>query len=484
MKTTVQISIYLFLTLFIYSCSTDYQTEPQTATESPVSSINKTKNTARLLTAGDGLFDVLGCGYNVVGEFANSNSAGFRVIDVAKFKAENPERFMEEFPNSTEYSEEYGENAEAYSKMVSNKLSITAGFKLFGKTLSASYSSSLTSTNKFDGKYIYSSYNLTIKQKRMRFNTTNNVLMNYLTPEFVADLNTYTPAQLVNTYGTHVLLDIYTGAKMDVVFQSETTNTDRVSASRIGIKAGIKDVFSIDNQVDIDITSSSKNFSRKLSYKTRGGDPSKALVGQLSLDQTVPKINITDWQNSSTKNNSVLVDFGVNNVNNQSGMVYLYDLVSDPVKKANLKVYIDQYLLNNQVNMEYISVPIYRYYTTTSDHYYTISTITPPYYVPEGIEFYAFSYKTPNTVPIYMYYSPSLKDHFYTTSSVTPSNYVSEGIGFYAYQNQVSNTVPIYRYYRSFRTYGDHFYSRSSVTPVNYVSEGIEFYAFATQQTK
>ncbi|RXM49599.1 hypothetical protein, partial [Chryseobacterium sp. CH25] len=53
----------------------------------------------------------------------------------------------------------------------------------------------------------------------------------------------------------------------------------------------------VDN--DIDTSESNKNFSRKLSFKTRGGDPSKSLVGELNLDQTNPKINISSWQNSS-----------------------------------------------------------------------------------------------------------------------------------------------------------------------------------------
>lgn len=40
--------------------------------------------------AGDGIYDVLGHGYNVAGEYANANSAGFKVIDIDRFKMSIP----------------------------------------------------------------------------------------------------------------------------------------------------------------------------------------------------------------------------------------------------------------------------------------------------------------------------------------------------------------------------------------------------------
>lgn len=146
--------------------------------------------------AGDGIYDVLGHGYDGAGKYANANSAGFKVIDIERFKIEQTARLISENIFSQDYTEEYGENAESYSKMVSTKVGVTANVPLFKKTLSVAFNSAVTNNNKFDAKYIYGSYNLTIKQKRLRFNATNDMLGDYLTPEFTQDLQTKTPQQL------------------------------------------------------------------------------------------------------------------------------------------------------------------------------------------------------------------------------------------------------------------------------------------------
>ncbi|WP_288243627.1 MAC/perforin domain-containing protein [uncultured Chryseobacterium sp.] len=419
--------------------------------------------------AGDGIYDVLGHGYNVTGEYANATAAGFKVVDIERFKTEQSARLISENTFSQDYTEEYGENAEKYSKMVSTKVDVTAGIPLFKKTLSVGFNSSVTTTNKFDAKYIYGSYNLTIKQKRVRFNATVDMLGDYLTPEFIQDLQTKTPQQIVQDYGTHVAVDIYTGAKMDIIFQSETTNEDRERAARIGVKVGMDKIFDVNVTNDVNTSESTKNYSRKLWYRTRGGDPSKGLIGELNLDQSNPKINISNWQSSSTVNNSVLVDFG------QNGLVFIYDLIKDPAKKATLKAYVDQYLIDNKVFLDYIPVPVYGFYSPADgDHYLSTYAGKPYNYQAEGEQFKVYSYKAPNTVPIYQFYSANDKDHYYSTYAGTPWNYTYEGIAFYATMD--SSKKPIYQFYNG--GIRDHFYSTWGGTPNGYVAEGIPFYAY------
>nr|WP_314495540.1 MAC/perforin domain-containing protein [uncultured Chryseobacterium sp.] len=463
MKKQISFCISILLMLLVFSCATE-ELRDETSPEN-LNGSNRSANKS----AGDGLYDVLGHGYNAAGEYANATAAGFKIIDIDRFKVEQSGRLITENTNSQEYVEEYGENAETYSKMVSTKIDVTAGIPLFGKTLSVGFNSALTTNNKFDGKYIYGSYNLLIKQRRFRLNATNDLLADYLTPEFIQDLQTKTPQQIVQDYGTHIAVDIYTGAKMDVLFQSETSNQNREKAARIGVKVGMKSIFDVNVNNDVNTSETNQNYSRKLSYRTRGGNPSIGLVGEINLDQTNPKINFAAWQNSSTINNAVLIDFSNN------GLILLYNVVKDAAKKAQLKAYIDQYLIDNKVFMDYKTVPIYRYYNSYGDHYYNQSSSAPSGYHHEGIEFYAFSFKVPTSVPIYVYYNPGSGDHYYAHALSTPGGYVYEGIAFYAHANNVAGSVPIYKYYNS---YGDHFYSKSPSTPGGYHSEGIAFYAY------
>lgn len=460
MKKQISICIGAFLMLFLTSCSTD-ELNNEVSSSNP----DKSDRLRTGKTAGDGIYDVLGHGYDAAGEYANATSAGFQVIDVVRFNNEQAGRLITENTLSQAYLEEYGENAESYSKTVSTKVNATAGIPLFKKTLSVSFNSAVTNTNKYDAKYIYGSYNLTIKQKRFRFNATNDMLGDYLTTEFVQDLQTKTPQQIVSDYGTHVALDIYTGAKLDVMFQAETMNQSRDHAARVGIKAGMKDIFDVDVTNDVNTSTSNQNYSKKLSYRTRGGNPAIGLMGELNLDQSNPKINISNWQNSSNPSNSVLVDFGTN------GLVLIYDLVKDPTKKAQLKSYVDQYLIDNQVYLEFKTIPIHRYFNGT-DHYYTKTSGNYGGYNYEGVGFNAFLYKAPNTIPIYRYFNGT--DHYYTKTPGYYSGYADEGIEFNAFATQQPNTVPIYRYWNG----KNHHYTKSSVRPGGYVYEGIEFYAY------
>lgn len=472
MKKQISICIGAFIMLFVTSCSTDELNNEVSSSNSEISDRLRTSK-----TAGDGIYDVLGHGYNATGEYANANSAGFQVIDIDRFKTEQASRLVIENVATQEYKEEYGENAETYSKMVSTKVGATAGIPLFKKVLSASFNLSVTNTNKFDAKYIYGSYNLTIKQKRLRFNAASDVLANYLTPEFTQDLQTKTPQQIVNDYGTHVSVDIYTGAKMDILFQSETTNENREYAARVGVKVAVATIADVSVNNDVETSSSNKNYSKKLSYKTRGADPSKGLMGDLNLDQNNPKINISNWQNSSTPNNSVLVDFGNN------GLILIYDLVNDPAKKAQLKAYVDQYLIDNQVSLDFTTSMLYGYKNEpSSDHYFSFDTNLQPssYWTNEGPTFRVFKYKAPDTVPIYAYKSTSGTEHYFSkNSTIQPTSYwnVYMGIAFYGYKEPGAGRVAIYNY--KAKNGGDHYLSTSpNLGPSSYwTNEGIEFYA-------
>ncbi len=170
MKKQILFCFSSLLMLLLASCSSEELNNEVTE------NLKKSERSVAGKSAGDGIYDVLGHGYNAAGEYANSNSAGFKVIDVNRFQAEQPGRLITENIFSQEYIEEYGENAEAYSKMVSTKVDVTAGFKLFGQSIKAGFNSSVTNTNKFDAKYIYGSYNLVIKQRRLRFNALPDML--------------------------------------------------------------------------------------------------------------------------------------------------------------------------------------------------------------------------------------------------------------------------------------------------------------------
>ncbi|WP_143307493.1 MAC/perforin domain-containing protein [Chitinophaga vietnamensis] len=484
----IKLSLVIWLTaMFSYSCQ-------KNSTDNPYPQKEKKAKTE---SAGDGKYDVFGYGYDVTGEFGNATSAGFQIIDIEKLKRDHPDLIQEEYPRSQEYLEEYGADANDYSKKVSTKVEATTGFAIFKSTITASFNSS----DAFESKYIYGSYNLTIRQKRLRTNATNDILIQYLTDNFKSAIQGLTPQQFVQQYGTHVLVDIYTGAKLDLMFQSETQNQDHAYAARAGIKAGVKNFFGIDINNDVDINIAQKNFSKKLAYRTRGGDPSKALIGMIDMDQNSPtKIDISSWQSSSTPQNAVFVDIG------KYGLIPIYELITDANRKAQLEAYIKQYIKDNEVKVHYPIVPIYEYKNDghPGNYYYTTQstpTLQGPDYKFSLIRnaFNAYSAPAPGTVPIYVYYYSGSIDFYYTTD-VGPVitgpgyRYEKQGIAFYVPNDpNAPGAIPIYSYWidGNYAPLGHgHKLATKSIPTQEGIggpfsrwkitNEGIRFYAFPT----
>jgi len=434
-------------------------------------------------SAGDGKNDLLGYGYDLTGEFANSSAAKFSVINVDKLKLEQPTRVEWDLSSRREGVLIAGENATSYLEKVTAKLN--SSFSLFGlqKLLlfKASISGTYSDSDAFSSKYLYSSYSHKIQQKRVKLNATNGMLRDYLTASFATDVQNETPAYIVSRYGTHVLTDIILGAKLEVLYRSTTTKIDRINASTAGVDVGVKAVFSINTGFTYDYNSTTQNFSQTLHYKTIGGEPSTSILGNTNIvSANPPTVNISAWENSSSLANAEMIDIAEN------GLIPIWDLIADPVKSDAVKTYVIQYLKDNEAK-EFGDVPIYVYYNSRStDHYFTpdnLLTIGGGGFKNEGIAFYAFNKPAPDRVPIYVYYNAHGGDHYFTPENKPALGtgigaYINEGIAFYAYPSPGANRIPIYVYSGIYGA--DHYY-----TPVNqptiggggFRNEGIAFYA-------
>lgn len=358
---------------------------------------------------------------------------------------------------------------------------LTTGFKLFGLEISSTFNSENDESTAFDGKYIYGSYNLVIKQRRYRLNASNELLQSYLTPEFTADLASKTPAQIIKDYGPYVMTDVYTGGKMAIAFQSETRNQNRTEAARSGIKVSADIIFDVevDEASEVNTSKASQNFSKKLAYRTFGGDPTKGLQGEINLDTSTPKISVTNWQNSVTPENSVLVDFG------SDGFIPIYELVADAAKRNELKSAFDAFLENGAVENVYTPMPVYSMYSSGGGVYDNhVITLYPEKEhhtaVNEGVVFYAYSYQKPGTVPLYRYHAQAIYNNCFSKDSnfhLKHRDYISEGVAFYVYPNITSGAEkvkPVHMYYSSYHM--DHLFSVYKGNIYRYDYEMVSFY--------
>lgn len=465
-------AIFCFSAFLIAGCSkselkNDHQIE------------QKSNNIRKVFSVGDGIYDVLGYGYNVTKDYANINSVGYRIVDVERLARDQSSRIETGYPKTQDWHLIAGENAEDYLKQVTKSINVTAGdaLGLFKSTITSKFDE----TNAFSSKYLYGSYNLVIQRKNLKFNGSAELLRNYLDPAFIADVQSYSPQQLISQYGTHVLSNFIMGGKMEILYRSETYHEDRKFAANAGLDISVGKVFNVKVNGSINYTENDTkdNYSQSLRYKTVGGDPTKGFIDQIELGpgKEPQKLNIAAWQASCTVENAQLIDI------NSDGLIPIYELISDPVKKEAVKQYLISYLQNNGAVTEYTPVPVYSMLYTDNDVRSTnhVISITPEkeFYLSknEGVVFYAFAQQKPGTVPLLRYYSRQYNDNFFTIdpSQESLGPYAYEKIAFYVYPNQIPGSRPVYRYFSDRLL--DHYYPVVQANyGQNYKYERIAFY--------
>jgi hypothetical protein len=407
-------------------------------------------------------YHVLGYGYDVTGRLANAESSTLPVLNIEKYVTEKFGLFRQNDDVNDYFDYSYGENVDSYSKKLTMKYTATVDLgllkvvKLFKGEINASYAKKDSSSS----KYVYATMRKMIRQRSMRISySVEDLINNYLTDQFRSDLLTLSAANLIKRYGTHVLTDIELGARLDMNYEAQTNNTKREEAATAGVNITAWKVFTVKGDITTNDVNASSNFNQTLHYNTIGGDGTKGLIGELTLDNSSPKINIGNWQSSCTRDNAALINIG------KDGLIPLEDLINDPAKKAEVKNYLIQYYLANEYKSTPDPVTVF-YSARDNNHVYTINKNDYPYaqngFADLGINFYAFTTQVTGSVPVHVFYHERGRNHTYTINRYDypyeQNGYKYLGVSFYAYPSQVSGSSPVHVFYTNANG-GDHVYT-------------------------
>jgi len=452
-----------------------------------------TGNHKNLAIAGDEKWDLLGYGYDMTGDpLALQNASDAPVIDMKSFERDYFNRINTPTTSEGKQYYYYGATASDYLKDVIKErnfsLSVTAGTKSPTEDGQSYFTGSLTYKNKnqniysFSSKYSYARFEETYRIKIIQFtgDVTIDLLKNYLTPEFLNNVNTVSADALVERYGTHVLTNISLGGRLVFDFSGSIVNettTEKKTSSAEGALGFFVKKFGINISSTISSEEMTKNFneSRERSFGLRfyGGTNSGRSVSFDSNGYSSESVSISGWEQSVNTKNCALV--AIDNA------VPIYELIADPVKKEQVKAAVEKYIRDRQIK-DLGEVPIYAYYSSLgADHYFT--PINQPTignngdFKNEGIVFYAFNRPTDGTVPVYVYYNPKSADHYYGIGNQpTIGDFRNEGIAFFAYPKNTPYTRPVYMYYSS--RDGDHYMGTGNVPTIGngaFVNEGPVF---------
>ena len=421
---------------------------------------NDFENEAALLpvtrAAGDAKYDVLGFGYDITGDYLNPMSVRNPILDIERYYKEQPKRVIVETATSGTDKIFCGADSEDYLEDITNEYTASAsakGLKIGDKALfsgSISFNENLKTKEEYSSKYSFASYDAVRSIKSLRVYGDAEYMAEYLTPEFLEDLNRLSPRRLVEIYGTHVLTDINIGGRYRLLYRSTIEKTTNRSEKKRIVKAGLDATINgVEGSAGYEhtneaITNKAKeNQHSELFVTFYGGD---APCASFNLETEKPTVHdIDEWRKSLSLNNANLTNINWNET------FPLYYFIKDPQKKEAVKKAIEDYIEDHRIKMIEVE-PFYCYYSAKyvnhsyftewqGDHFNTDDYM--------GITCYLPSKNEPGAVPLYEYYSAKYVNHSYFTEykgkHFNTDDY--QGIAGYIFKTQKPGTVPLYAYY-------------------------------------
>ncbi len=388
----------------------------------------------------------------------------YPVLDANSLKAAN--YIVEDNNVHTKVVINGGTNLKTLSTKLSAKIANTVSIPISeGAVFTGGFNSEFIGNNTITTKYsyAYADVNCYYYHCAIKPFIDISVLRNHLSPEFENDLLILTSSQIVSKYGTHVYTDIYTGGKLHCKYKSCITEENNEQTVSYGANAGIKDLCNLSASTNYTKSSTAKFQQESLECTVVGGENRAPFTWTPGSGVT---FNIDSWSQTvkeSTPHGLQLIDIA------DRSLVAIYEFVNDPVKKAELKNAVDNYILSKRLSLIQV-VPLYRYcHKNTKNHHYTIDIrelgFNNSNWIYEGIAAFVSETQQANMAPLYRFYKkikiflgPTYYDHYFTRDYDSGINhgFTFEKIIYYVYPTQVAGTVPLRQYYNSSRY--DHFY--------------------------
>lgn len=339
------IKFSLFVLIAFFSCTDDLPKEVH----------QNDDNKKFTKSVGDGLYDCLGYGYDCLySNFTDPKYATKAVIDLSKIEMgvgiDQITKVEIKFqPSSIEKSilhgdvyinETFGYNSSDYASEIKTGASADLSLgpiKLFSLTASINTSNKITESSK------YACYTLEALKSTRKLTLPNKVpsrLKYFLTDEFLQDLDLMTEAELVETYGTHVLTDILLGGGCSITYTASYNS--KSESFKFDFESKAKTLFNeIKANLSYDKSRFSSNENVDIYIKTKGGNNpiSYTITQNVNGELDNCSFNYVNWLNSVTQNSEYLIGIGALNT-----QIYLLsDFIDDPIKKEKVEYAIYTY---------------------------------------------------------------------------------------------------------------------------------------------
>lgn len=332
-----------------------------------LNSRNQTEITRHTRIQGDNKYESLGCGYDITGEYLDFYSIKKPIIDIDAFVQKNPSKYYNPFIGNIKTTICAGDNFRSYIQEIQKESGYNFSLSYSDSTSekNAAFSGDIRTKNmskiEYSTKYSFARADIIKRHRQYEIDATPSILTNYLTTDFVYDLNNLAAAKIIEKYGTHVLLNIEIGGIYKANYRSqiiqEKSTQIRTKTTTAGIKASLKKI-----GIALGGSSSSteetlleaKNIDWEFEIESNGGTRN-GITLNFTSQNPIPNttISIDNWAASVDDAHSVLVHINWNNA------YPIYDFISDPAKKQEIKKAVIEYIEDSKIELLDL-VPLYR----------------------------------------------------------------------------------------------------------------------------
>lgn len=275
-----------------------------------------------LKSGGDGMYDVLGYGYDCTqSDFLGTKHARLPVVDAVAYKNSGNIIYIDELHNEIIEKQKWGYNFSEYQKDVERTLNVTIKevpeaskiLPLFTGFLKTTF----TSNQKITSSYCFYEFDTKKLTRKVRFSQTDpSYLKPFLSSTFRYDVQTKSGMELVRKYGTHVLTDILLGGSSRMVFYGKLGSLTNESSFKTESELSYKitklnsgtfnKTKTVDTHKDMEILVWVMGGNKALDSGKLTFNPFDGALSNLSF-------SYNDWLNSVSKSTEQIV--GISNPN-------------------------------------------------------------------------------------------------------------------------------------------------------------------------
>lgn len=296
----------------------------------------------------------LGYGYNIVSKgYFNSGDVNTKsmILDLDALVKKSLVYTVAKSDTTTRLVS--GSTVQEYQSDLSTKIGISYSYGLFCTSFAADFSIDTHSTTKTSSKNVYIKNHVNIQRERQFIDTskmTISDLKKYVNPIFLDAINKDTSGfsdvdknayyeSLFNIYGTHAMIDIILGGRMDLNYIYNNTESKRKDEILSEVNAAYSNLrSSVTGSVSQDIKTTAETFVSKTTFngKRLGG----STAGNMLTYQDAV-LSYKEWAESIEASHTLeLIDVGDNCYNSLIG---IWEFADESNKQEIAKAY-DYYL--------------------------------------------------------------------------------------------------------------------------------------------